>query len=283
MANFKATVLTVGKLRFSALMEGPDDGELVLFLHGFPEFADSWLPIMDPITKAGFRIVAVDQRGYSPEARPKKVEDYKIDSLLSDVEGFADVLDARHFHLVGHDWGALLAWKFAARHPDRVRSLTALSVPHPDALFQAMLSDPDQQERSKYIAFFRMPGGLAEAFFQADDHKNLKAVYQGKLTGAQVQENVRRLSEPGALTAALNWYRALEPGVATGKISVPTLYVWSSQDMALGETAALATAAQVSAPYRFERIDGVSHWLMAEVPDRVAKLLLEHIQTNRMK
>lgn len=283
MAEFRKTVLPVGKLRFNSLLGGPDEGEPVLFLHGFPEFADSWLSIMDVIANAGFRTLAVDQRGYSAEARPKHAQEYNIDSLLSDIDGFAEILHARRFHVVGHDWGALLAWKFAAKHCNRVQSLTALSVPHPDALFQAMLTDPDQQERSKYIAFFRMPGGFAEAFFQAEDYKNLKAVYQGKLTESQLHENLRRLSEPGALTAALSWYRALEPGKATGKISVPTLYVWGSQDMALGETAALATAAHVSGPYRFERMEGVSHWLMAEIPQRIAGLVLEHIQTNRIQ
>lgn len=279
--GFSTTVLALGNLSFSAIVGGPEGRELVLFLHGFPEFADSCLPIMEPIAHAGFRTVAVDQRGYSSGARPAEVQAYAVEHLLSDIAGFADAFGSERFHVVGHDWGALLAWKFAAKHPRRVQSLTALSVPHPDALFQAMQSDPDQQERSKYIAFFRMPGGLAEKYFQEDDCKNLRAVYQGKLPEAQVQSNIRRLSEPGALTSALNWYRALEPGAATGKIAVPTLYIWSTQDMALGETAALATAGHVSAPYRFERIEGASHWVMAEIPQRISSLVLEHIQANR--
>lgn len=281
MAKFTNAVLPVRKLRFEALVGGPEDGGLVLFLHGFPQFADSWLQIMAPIADAGFRTAAVDQRGYSPEARPKEVDAYTVEHLLADVEGFANSLGAGRFHLVGHDWGALLAWKFAADNPERVKSLTAISTPHPDALFHAMQSDADQMDRSKYVAFFRMPGHLAEAFFRADDYKNLRNVYQGKLPASQVEENVRRLAEPGALTAALNWYRALRPRAQTGKIFVPTLYIWSSQDLALGETAALGTVGHVRGPYRFERLDGASHWLLEEMTQRVSSLLVQHLETHR--
>jgi pimeloyl-ACP methyl ester carboxylesterase len=281
MANFTNAVLPGRKLRFGALVGGPEDGDLVLFLHGFPQFADSWLQIMAPIADSGFRTAAVDQRGYSPEARPKEVNAYGVEHLLADVEAFANSLGAGRFHLVGHDWGALLAWKFAAENPGRLKSLSVISTPHPDALFHAMQSDADQMERSKYIAFFRMPGHLAEAFFRANDYKNLRDVYQGKLPASQVGRNVRRLAEPGALTAALNWYRALRPGTQTGKISVPTLYIWSSQDLALGETAALATAVHVSGFYRFERLEGASHWLLEEMTETASKLLLQHLETHR--
>jgi pimeloyl-ACP methyl ester carboxylesterase len=281
MTKFANAVLPVRKLRFDALVGGPEAEDLVLFLHGFPQFADSWLQIMAPIADAGFRTAAVDQRGYSPAARSKEVDAYAVEHLLADVEGFANSLGAGRFHLVGHDWGALLAWKLAAENPERVKSLTAISTPHPDALFHAMQSDADQMDRSKYVAFFRMPGHLAEAFLRRNDYKNLRDVYQGKLPASQVEENVRRLAEPGALSAALNWYRALRPGTQTGKISVPTLYIWSSKDLALGETAALATAAYVSGPYGFERLEGASHWLLEEMTARVSTLLLQHLETHR--
>jgi pimeloyl-ACP methyl ester carboxylesterase len=145
MIPFKSSadhmVLEVNGLRFHALAEGPADAELVLFLHGFPEFADAWLNIMHPMAAAGFFTVAVDQRGYSPEARPPNVEDYAMEHLLSDILGFADKLDAGRFHLVAHDWGGLLAWQIAAEHPDRVRSLTVLSTPHTNAFLEAIQTD----------------------------------------------------------------------------------------------------------------------------------------------
>lgn len=143
MANQNITeqlILTVNRHQFQAFSYGSPDGELVLFLHGFPQFADVWSEVLAAIAAAGFRGVAVDQRGYSPEARPERVEDYSADNLCSDILGFADSLGARQFHVVGHDWGGLLGWRIAADHPDRVRSLTALSTPHHDALFEAIVT-----------------------------------------------------------------------------------------------------------------------------------------------
>jgi pimeloyl-ACP methyl ester carboxylesterase len=280
MTIFRKTAINVQGFRFDALIGGPVVGDLVLFLHGFPEFANAWRDVMHPIAQAGFFTLAVDQRGYSPEARPKDVNDYGIEHLISDIQGFVDTFGRRRFHLVGHDWGALLAWVFAAKHPDRVQSLTALSTPHPDAFLNALESDEDQKQRSKYISFFRMSGGVAESFFQADDYRRLRSIYQGKLLESLINENIRRLAEPGALTSALNWYRSLNLEARIGKIIVPTLYIWSTQDLALGETAAMATARYVTGPYRFEKLEGRSHWLLEEVADQVSALVLDHIRNN---
>lgn len=279
-SNFETTQISVQGFRFHALVAGPVDGELVLFLHGFPEFGDAWCDVMRPVASAGFRTVAVDQRGYSPGARPNGVGDYEIEHLISDIQGFADALGRRHFHLVGHDWGAFLAWVFAAKHPDRVQSLSALSTPHPDAFLHALETDEDQRQRSRYISFFRMPGGAAESFFQADNYQRLRAVYQGKLSEPAINRNIRRLAEPGALTAALNWYRALEIKARIGEILVPTLYIWSTQDLALGETAAVETGAYVKAPYSFEKLEGTTHWLLQEAPNQVSPLVLKHISAS---
>jgi pimeloyl-ACP methyl ester carboxylesterase len=169
MIDFESTAIRLRGFQFNALAAGPVDSELVLFLHGFPEFADAWCDVMRPVADAGFYTVAVDQRGYSAGARPTEVSDYGIEHLTSDIQGFVDALDRQHFHLVGHDWGAFLAWVFAAKHPDRVKSLSALSTPHPDAFLNAIETDEDQKQRSRYISFFRMPGGAAESFFQADN------------------------------------------------------------------------------------------------------------------
>jgi pimeloyl-ACP methyl ester carboxylesterase len=282
MTTSQRIVINVQGFRFSALVEGAADGELVLFLHGFPEFADSWRDVMHRVAEDGFYAVAVDQRGYSPECRPREVSDYAVGHLLGDIQGFADAFGRRHFHLVGHDWGAFLAWVLAAQRPDRVQSLTALSTPHPDAFLTALETDEDQKRRSQYIAFFKTAGGVAESFLQADNYQRLRSVYQGKLPESAINENIARLQQPGALTAALNWYRALNFEEPVGKIVVPTLYVWSTQDLALGETAAVNTARYVAGPYRFEKLEGRSHWLLAEVPDQVSALMLEHLRANRI-
>jgi pimeloyl-ACP methyl ester carboxylesterase len=283
MAEFRNAVINIGDLRFNALEAGPAEGELVLFLHGFPEFADAWCDVMRSVARAGYCTMAVDQRGYSEGARPKNISDYGVEHLVSDVRGFAEVLARRRFHVVGHDWGAFLGWVLAARSPDRVQSLTALSTPHPDAFLDAIETDEDQKQRSRYIPFFRAPGGAAENFFQTEDYQRLRAVYQGKLPDSAINENVRRLAAPGALTSALNWYRALELEARIGEVSVPTLHIWSTDDLALGTAAAIETARYVKGPYRFEIFEGISHWLLAEVPDRVSALLLEHLRAHPLQ
>jgi pimeloyl-ACP methyl ester carboxylesterase len=277
----KPIKLAMNSLTFDSISGGSDTGELVLFLHGFPEFADSWLPLMTGVADAGYRVAAFDQRGYSPNARPEAVDEYRVPKLVDDVLAAADQLGANRFHLVGHDWGGMLAWHVAADHPEFLRSLTVLSTPHPVAFLNALRTDSDQQDRSRYIKIFRMPGHLAEAALLADNAKRLRAAYEDKLPPAQVDLNVRRLSEPGALTAALNWYRAMEfdPSFdgASKIVAVPTLYVWGEQDHALGESAALATARYVTAPYDFVLLPGKSHWLPTEASAEITPLLLGHL------
>ena len=279
---FQNVALDVNGMRFDALAQGPADGPLVLFLHGFPEFADAWIPILQPIADAGYRAVAVNQRGYSPGARPHDVAAYATDLLVSDTLGFADALGASRFHLVAHDWGGLLAWQVAADHPDRIASLTVLSTPHPTAFLKAVKSNLDQMRRSAYIALFRAPSHVAEQQLLADEAAKLRAAYQGKLPAAQVEENVQRLSEPYALTAALNWYRVLDLNLRTGTVNVPTAYVWGTEDIALGETAAKNTVDYVTGPYRFEPLEGKSHWLLEEAPDEIASLILQQLRASQL-
>jgi pimeloyl-ACP methyl ester carboxylesterase len=154
------------------------------------------------------------------------VEDYTVDRLTSDVLGFADVMGVSRFHLIGHDWGGLLAWQLAANHPDRLISLAVLSTPHVNAFLTAVKADDDQREKSKYIDFFRLPGELAESLLLADDAQRLRSSYQGKLSARAVESNVRRIAEKGAMRSALNWYRALDLNHRIGSIEVPTLYIW---------------------------------------------------------
>lgn len=268
--------LAVNGFRFEGFSVGTPERELVLFLHGFPDFADAWLPILHPVAARGYYAVAVNQRGYSPEARPSRVEDYTTDHLVTDALGFADQLGAEQFHLVAHDWGGLLAWQIAAEYPSRLRSLSVLSTPHTNALLEAIETDADQKQRSKYMEFFRLPGAAAESYFQADDWKALQRVYQGKVAEERVQENIRRFSEPSAFTAALNWYRALDLKTRIRTVSVPTLFLWGSEDLAVGRVAADHTALYVTGPYRFESLAGQSHWLLDEMPGGIATRLLEH-------
>ena len=162
---------------------------------------------MERLQAAGYRCLAPDQRGYSPGARPEGVESYRLPQLVSDIAAIADAWGAPRFHLVGHDWGAGVGWAFVAAHPGRVLSWTALSVPHPAAFGAAIRDDPDQQQRSQYIGVFQQPG-VAEAMLSANDFGPLKAIWNESSPG-EVAEYVAVLSQPGALTAALNWYRGV--------------------------------------------------------------------------
>lgn len=269
--------LRVGDFVFDSLAVGDPGAPLVLFLHGFPQFAESWASIMVPVANAGFRAVAVDQRGYSPGARPEGVSSYDMSLLVEDILGFAEALGAQRFHLVAHDWGGILAWRLAAQRPEKLLSLTVLSTPHTDALLNSIARDSAQAAMSQYIQFFRQPGGVAEAGMLANGAERLRAAFRGRLSTQALESHVARLSVPGALTAALNWYRALDFDARIGPVQVDTLFIWGSSDHALGEIAANDTADFVQAPYRFVRLDDCSHWLPDEVPEDIVDLLLERL------
>lgn len=267
--------LPAGGLVFDALASGPAGGDLVVLLHGFPQSAEEWAAQLEVLGRAGYRAVAPDQRGYSPGARPEGVDHYRVEHLVGDVLAMADHLGATRFHVVGHDWGAVVAWHVAARHPARVRSLSAVSVPHPAAFAQALASSPSQRAKSAYITLFRQEGP-AEAVLSAG---GLAALFRASGHPGDYGRYLTRMAEPGALTAALNWYRAMDLSLVLGlgPVTTPTLFVWSDGDVALGREGAEATAAHVAGPYRFEVLEGVSHWVPEEAPERLNRLLLEHL------
>ncbi len=268
--------LTVGDLSFDVVVEGPPDAPVVLLLHGFPQTSHSWR-LVRPWLK-DFRVVAPDQRGYSPEARPVGVEDYRLPALVSDALGLLDALGVEDAHVVGHDWGAAVAWQLGARHPARVRTLTTVSVPHPRAFVEALRTDEEQRRRSLYMRDFALPG--YEATLLADDAVLLRSLFAGTPGSVDVEHVVTRAREPGALAAWLRWYagQRLEDIADTPAVAVPTLHVWSSGDQALGRTGAVGTAAWVTGPYRFEVFDDVTHWVPEEAPDRLGALLVDHLR-----
>ena len=280
MTAIDRLTLPVGGLTFDALAAGPADGEVVLLLHGFPQTSHAWRRQVGTLAAAGYRAVAPDQRGYSPGARPTEVEAYRNEHLVADVLGLADALGTERFHLVGHDWGGAVAWQVAGRHPDRVRTLTVLSTPHPRAFVQALSGElgGDQAQRSSYMALFRADG--AEHDLLREDASGLRFVFGASgLAEADAEPYLRALSTPEALGAALNWYRAADGSMVKGlgPITTPTLYVWSTEDSALGREAAEATAAFVEGPYRFEVLEGVSHWIPDQAGEILDRLLLEHL------
>ncbi len=265
-------------LVFDVLDEGPADGPVVVLLHGFPQFNSSWNKVIARLTAQGYRCLAPNQRGYSPGARPPRRRDYRIPDLVEDVRALIDASGASRVHLVGHDWGAVVAWGAAAAYPERLATVSPISVPHPAAFLRALVSSR-QALYSYYMYLFQFPL-LPERFLLGGRKKAdrlAKALRSGGQSAAAADRDARAMAEPGMLTAALNWYRAmpLSDIRSTGKITVPTLYVWSDRDAALSGKAAQNTGRYVSGEYRFETLRGVSHWIPDEQPDVLADLLLE--------
>lgn len=268
---------------FDALAAGPESGELVMLLHGFPETSLEWTEQLKALGKAGFRAIAPDQRGYSPTARPVEISAYRNANLVQDVVEMADALQTDRFHLVGHDWGAGVAWGFAAKHPERLFSLTPVSVPHPDA-FNAQLRDKSscQYEASSYFDLFVKPD--FEDTLLAFNAAGLRNTYEG-LPPDRIEAYVKVLGTKQALGSGLNWYRAnikdrvtVDP--PTGPIQVPTRFIWSDQDKAICREGADATKDFVNAKYEFFVLEGVNHWVPELAAKRVNELLLEHVRAN---
>ena len=278
----------LGPLHFNALVAGDlrqaRRGKLVLFLHGFPETAQSFSRILPMVARAGYYAVAFSQRGYSPGARPHAVDAYNVINLVGDVTRIAASLGAPTFHLVGHDWGGGVAWVTAALYPKLVTSLTVLSTPDPDAL-SAAIADPrsPQHAASSYIAALRAPGSQNRIL--AHGVKGFKALFAlggGRLPTTFVDAFARALATPTALGATIDWYRANPfPTPRIGPIKVPTVYLWGSSDAVFLRSTAQATAADVEGPYTFCVLPGQGHWLPEDAADEIVTTLLPQLARSR--
>ncbi|MEV6492940.1 alpha/beta hydrolase [Actinoplanes sp. NPDC051633] len=260
-------------LTFDVKVEGPPDGSPVLLLHGFPQDHREFDLILPRLHAAGLRTIAYDQRGYGP--RPPGVEAYRLSEAAADAIAILDELNVPRAHVIGHDWGAQVAWILAASHADRLETLTAVSVPHPRALGLALRARPSQKARFAYMGVFRSP--IAERLLLARNGAVLRAMMSAIGDRAGLYADAMR--EPGRLTGALNWYRALSRDqlAAVGTITVPTTYVWSDKDPVVGLTAALRTADWVEADYQLVALKGIGHWVPEEAPGALADAALARI------
>jgi pimeloyl-ACP methyl ester carboxylesterase len=275
-------------LRFRTMVDGPPEGEMVLLLHGFPESADSWLRQIDALAKAGCLAVAPDMRGYGMTDAPEGVEAYSMDHLVDDVAGLIKAFGRIEAHIAGHDWGAPVAWCFASRHPEQTKSLTVLSVGHPAAITAARVDDEDQKQRSRYIGLFLLES-KAEHVLSDDGYKRLRAMFTigpnpDAVPKTMIDKFVRSMSsQPGRLTAALNYYRANLSGEWQWKsispeqikVSAPTVLLWGDEDPALGRRQAIDTASYMAGEYRLVILEGAGHWLQFERPDDVSRAMVE--------
>ena len=267
-------------LTFDVRDAGPPGGEPVVLLHGFPQDSAAWDAVSPQLHQHGLRTLAPDQRGYSPMARPRGRRHYTLRETTGDVLALLDAAGLESAHVVGHDWGGMVAWALGAWYPDRVRTLTALSVPHPAAMAKAMVTS-DQALRSYYMGVFQLPL-LPERLLLARGGRAMRGMLRnGGLSREQAAHYVARMQEPGALSSALGWYRAMpfQARDRVGIVRVPTLHVWSTDDAFLGRAGIEATAQFVEAPYRLEILDDVPHWIPELAADRVAELITAHVRT----
>ena len=276
--------ISIGDMTFRtriAGFDGDSSKKVVILLHGFPVTSAMWIDVIGPLEEAGYRVVAFDQRGYSPQARPETLDSYTISKLSKDLFAVADTIGAEEFHLIGHDWGAVVGWSAVLSNPSRINSWTALSLPHPGAFSAALLNDPDQQDRSSYIAFFQTPW-LPETVFSFNNFSVLKALLGG-MSDEKMKEYIDVFSEPGALTSALNWYRALGDNslsnldnIESLEVNTSTLFLWGNQDPSVGRVAVDGMAEFMKGSYTNVELEA-GHWLLVDKPERVISEILIHI------
>lgn len=264
-------------LRFDLDDLGPVPGETVIALHGFPQDRSCWRALAPQLVAAGYRVLAPDQRGYSPAARPPGRDAYRLADLADDVLALAETAGLGRFHLIGHDLGALVAWRVAATASTRVASLTALSVPHPRAM-SAALRRPGQACRSWYVLAFLVPG--AERVLSAGGGRLLEAALRASGLGpGPARSYATRLADPEASRGALAWYRALVRLPQTPAVAVPTLQVWGRSDPFVGREAVEGSAEWVAGSYRSVEIDG-GHWLPEQHAEVIGEALLRHLAAS---
>lgn len=274
----------LGSLRIHAVEAG--QGPLVILLHGFPEFWFSWRHQISALVDAGYRVVAPDLRGYNRSDKPDRVADYRVDVLAEDVARIIELCGEPAASVIGHDWGAHIAWIFAMTYPERLRRLGILNVPHPARLMRGLWS-PRQLLRSWYIFFFQLPF-LPERLFRAKNFAGLRRIMRrepqrpGTFSEEDISRYIEAHSQPGALTAMLNYYRAaIREGPWANRhrlriIEQPVCVIWGLEDRHLGAEMAVPDAHWVP-KLSYHPIPGASHWVQCDRPDQVNPILLDFL------
>jgi pimeloyl-ACP methyl ester carboxylesterase len=265
---------------------GPADGRLVILLHGFPEYWAAWLEYIEVFAAAGYHVIAPDQRGYNLSDKPAQMLAYDLDALAADVIGLADHFGCYRFTVIGHDWGGAVGWWIATRHAERLEQLAVLNAPHPIIWREAMQSHPEQRRRSRYVRFFRLPWLpellLRRRRFQALVQGVSERARSGTLTPEELEPYRAAWSVPGALTAMLNWYRALLrkdlPASTSCRIASPVLLIWGERDSYCGRGLAEASL-RLCDNGRVEYVKDATHWVQHDEPDRCRENLLGFLKS----
>jgi pimeloyl-ACP methyl ester carboxylesterase len=276
--------ITTNGIRLHVVMAGPESGPPVILLHGFPEFWRGWSKQLPALVKAGCRVIIPDQRGYNLSDKPQGVKAYRIEELVNDVVGLVDALGYEKVNLVGHDWGAVVAWMTAIWHPERIHRLGIMNAPHPAVMRRFLMRDFEQMRRSWYVFFFQLPW-LPEAGMRADNWHGAARAMRGSgkihtFSNEDVDMYKEAWSQPGAMTTMINWYRAAMrhmprlPGDA--RIKVPTLMMWGMKDFALTHRMARPSMDYVDEG-NLILFPEATHWVHLDAAEEVNHYLVDFI------
>ncbi|HWM92680.1 MAG TPA: alpha/beta hydrolase [Thermoanaerobaculia bacterium] len=284
--DLRHRIIATNGIRLHAVEAGPEDGPLLIFLHGFPEIWYGWRKQIAPFAEQGFRVLAPDQRGYNTSDKPEGVRAYGMDNVVQDIVGLIDEAGREKAYIVGHDWGGVAAWWLGLKHPDRIERLVLLNCPHPGVMWRHLRKNPRQLKRSWYMFFYQLPW-LPERTLSKDGYAYLgKALKWTSRRGTFTDEDLKVYREawaqPGALTAMLNWYRAGIRARPTRppspRVTVPTLLIWGTKDRFLGEELAQPSIDKCDHG-RLARIEEATHWVQHEEPERVNALIGDFFQS----
>ena len=256
-------------------------GDTIILLHGFPQTSISWEPVFDSFENSDYRIIAYDQRGYSPLARPKSTSEYTTKFLIDDLLGVADALGAEKFHLIGHDWGAAIGWSTVMSTPERILSWTALSIPHPLAFFNAVRTNKTQRKKSRYILFLQIPW-IPEFLLVAHRSFFLKKWIIKVMPKHHQKEYLNLYSEFGAMNSVLKYYRAIgksEKFDYQAEIGVPTLFIWGNNDPAVSRYAVETQKKYIQGHFEEIELDA-GHWLLETRAEKIIKPIKDHIEKS---
>lgn len=284
--QYETAFIETNGIKLHVVTAGPKDGQPVFLLHGFPEFWYGWRKQIEPLAEAGFRVIVPDQRGYNLSDKPKGIKAYSLDKLVEDILGLMDALGYDKVSLIGHDWGAVVAWALAIWHPERLKKLGILNVPHPVVMLSFLRRcDPEQLRRSWYIFAFQIPW-LPEYFLRKNDWRNAVRVLRGSgkihtFTNEDIVEYKEAWSHPSAMRAMINWYRAaaryLPKLLKDGRVKVPILILWGMQDVALSHR-----MARPSMDYcdkgKLVFFEEATHWVQHDEARAVKQILLEFLE-----
>ena len=275
--DFAHQELKINGVRLHVVTAGPQQGEPVILLHGFPDAWFGWDGQIRALAAAGYRVIAPDQRGYNTSDKPKGRQHYQLEILADDIVGLAEALNCRRFNLVGHDFGAMVSWRLAMLYPERLLHLVIANVPHPAVMANFLHTNPDQMRRSWYAFYFQLPW-LPEILIRASNYRMLSLVMSKSLSAEQLSQYRRAWAQPGAMTCMLNWYRALVWRLlfkesSDEKISVSTMVLWGKQDPHLSYKMAQPSVEMCTRGHLVTFADA-AHWVHQDKPQEVNQRLL---------